>query len=191
VATPARAGVRGEFSVVRRQAPLRSRYQQDPAAAITVKRVRTLPDAAPDPVHGAVEAVGPYAGSCWPFGTDAKIGGLDDLPNSGHLLCAALAACEDNTIRMVASHLGVQIEHLSVEVVGDVDVRGCLAMDPGAPVGFRSMHMTVDLRLTAGTDGRRAALLKQAAEQLCVNLDTLRRGVPVTLAYTHAEGASS
>jgi uncharacterized OsmC-like protein len=190
VGTPTRTSRPGQSPVARRQAPLRRRYQHDPEDAITVKRVRTLPDAAPDPVHGAVVAVGPYADSCWSFGTDAKVGGLDDLPNPGHLLCAALAACGDNTIRMVADHLGVQIERLEVEVVGDVDVRGCLAMDPGVPVGFRSMHMSVDLRLAAGTDEQRAALLQQAAEQLCVNLDTLRHGVPVTLTYIRDGEAS-
>lgn len=187
MSTPTRTSRPSQSPVARRQAALRGRYQRDPDAAITVKRVRTLPDAAPDPVHGAVEAVGPYAAGRWSFGTDAKVGGLDDLPNSGHLLCAALAACGDNTIRMVADHLGVQIERLEVEVVGDVDVRGCLAMDPGIPVGFRSLHMAVDLRLAADTDRPRAALLQQAAERLCVNLDTLRRGVPVTVTYIRDE----
>jgi uncharacterized OsmC-like protein len=180
---------RTRSAVAQRQAPLRERYRHQPDAAVTVKRVRTLGDAAPDPVHGAVQAVGSYDQNRWSYGTDAKIGGLDDLPNSGHLLCAALAACEDNTIRMVADHLGVLIEHLSVEVAGDVDVRGCLAMRQDVPVGFRSMQMRIDLHVADGTDERLVGLLRQAAEQLCVNLDTLRRGVPVTCSYTEDEGA--
>lgn len=172
-----------DSALARRQAAVRERYHHDPGAAVTTKRVRTLPDAAPDPVHGAVRAVGAYVDHLWSFGTDAKVGGLDDLPNSGHLLCAALAACADNTIRMVADRLGVALEHLSVEVVGDVDVRGCLAMDRTVQVGFRSLHMTIDLRAADGTDERLTQALRDTSERLCVNLDTLRRGVPVTCAY--------
>lgn len=127
--------------VARRQDPLRARYQQDPAAAVTVKHVRSVQDAATDAWHGAVEPVGDFPVARWAFGTDAKVGGDDDLPNSGHLLCAALAACEDNTVRMVAERLGVGIEELSVEVVGEVDCRGCLAVDRSVGVGFRSLDM--------------------------------------------------
>ena len=176
--------MRGHDSLIAtRQAPLRERYRQDPAAAITIKHVRTVDAASTDPIHGAVEAVGSFPTTRWPFGTDTKIGGEGDLPNSGHLLCASLAACEDNTIRMVADHLGVVIETLQVTVVGEVDCRGCLAMDPDVTVGFRSLDMQVRLEVADGTDPRRARLLRETAERLCVNLDTLRRGVPVNVSY--------
>ncbi len=166
----------------RRQQALGVRYRDDPGAAVTVKRVRTRPET-PDSVHGVVEAVGPFPDDPWDFGTDAKVGGLDDLPNSGHLLCAALAACEDNTVRMLAERLGVRIDHLTVEVVGDVDCRGCLALDPDVAVGFGSMDLRVDLRVAPDTDPHLLTQLQEMSERLCVNLDTLRRGVPVSLSY--------
>ena len=62
-----------------------------------------------------------------------------------------------------------------------VDVRGCLAIDRAVKVGFRSMTCHVQLRVPADVDPTRVAMLRKQAEQSCVNLDSLRSGVPVDL----------
>ncbi|MPZ46769.1 MAG: hypothetical protein GEV05_25980 [Betaproteobacteria bacterium] len=67
------------------------------------------------------------------------------------MLCAALAACEHATIRMIADVLGVTLERLDVEVTGTVDVRGCLAIDRQLRVGFPSLECRVDLAVAPGT----------------------------------------
>ncbi len=167
--------------VATRQAPLRQRYDEDNAEAVTVKRVRTVETPATDAWHGTIEAVD-HPGARWEHGIDAKVGGYDDLPNPGHILCAALAGCMDSTVRMIADHLGVGIEHLEVEVVGEVDVRGCLAMDPSVRSGFQQLRCEVRLEPAEGVDERLAGVLLQQTEKLCVTLDTLRRGVPVDVA---------
>lgn len=170
--------------VVQRQSPLRDLYRDDPSAAITVKRARTVPAPTPDPLHASVEVFGEAIPTTrWDIGVDAKVGGLDDLPNPGHLLCAALATCAESTLRMVAEHLHVGVEQLSVEVTGEVDCSGCLAIDATAPVGFRSIDVVIDLVTAAGTDERSAQLLRDTTERLCVVLDTLRREVPVDVSY--------
>ncbi len=46
---------------------------------------------------------------------------------------------EDNTLRMVANHRGVTLNRLTVEVTGEVDSRGCMAIDRDVPVGFLGM----------------------------------------------------
>lgn len=172
-------------AVAERQRPLREHYRVDPAAAITVKRARSVPAAMSDPLHAGVEVFGEAIPTTrWDVGVDAKVGGLDDLPNPGHLLCAALAACAETTLRMVADHLGIELQHLSVDVIGDVDCRGCLAIDADVPVGFRSIDMTVDLTLAADVSEQQVQLLRDMGERLCVVLATLRDGVPVTV--THA-----
>lgn len=173
----------GTSAVAERQRPLRVRYGENPGEAITTKRVRSVHAAARDPFHGAVEAVGDYPPGRWEFGQDAKVGGYDDLPNTGHLLCAALAACQDNVIRMIADHLGIGISHLEVEVTGQVDCRGCLNIDDQVRVGFFGMDVRVTLEVAPGTDDRLVQLLREMAERLCVNLDTLRHGVPVTMSF--------
>jgi uncharacterized OsmC-like protein len=168
--------------VLKRQQPLRARYAHDPAEAVTVKHGTTRTTGGVDALHGVVAPGDVYDLECR-YGIDAAIGGLDDAPNPGDLLCAALAACQDSTIRMVADILGVTIESLEVAVVGDVDVRGCMAVDRGVKVGFRSLACNVKLTLAPGTDPQRAAALREQAERSCVNLDTLRSGVPVAIAF--------
>jgi uncharacterized OsmC-like protein len=54
-----------------------------------------------DAIHFVVE-VGKGFGVSQRLGVDAAVGGDHDLPNPGDLLCAALAACADSTVRMVA-----------------------------------------------------------------------------------------
>src|SRR3972149_1890052 len=131
--------------VASRQAPLRQTYAEDNEEAITCKRVRTVETSNTDVWHGTVAAVD-YPDVAWQYGIDAQVGGYDDLPNPGHVLCAALAACMDSTVRMIADHLGVGIEHLEVEVAGDVDVRGCMAIDSSVRAGFRHLQCEIRLR---------------------------------------------
>ena len=173
-------------TVVSGQADLRRTYAIDPGQAISKKRVRTEERPTTDALHGTV-AMERFPGVSWDYGIDSKVGGLDDLPNPGHLLCAALAACMDSTIRMIAGHLGVGIERLEVDVEGDVDVRGCMAMDNAVRPGFRGLDCTVRLQPVAGADPQRVRILVAQAERLCVTLDTLRNGVPVTVS-SNVEG---
>lgn len=166
--------------VATRQAPLRQRYDEDNAEAVTVKRVRTVETPATDAWHGTIEAVD-HPGARWEHGIDAKVGGYDDLPNPGHILCAALAGCMDSTVRMIADHLGVRIENLEVEVVGEVDVRGCMAMDSTVRSGFQQLRCEIRLQPATGVEERLVRMLLHQAEKLCVTLDTLRTGVPVAV----------
>jgi uncharacterized OsmC-like protein len=164
-----------------RQQPLRARYVSEPQQAVTIKHARSRITHGGDPLHGVVRAGDRNEVECR-YGIDAAIGGYDDAANPGDLLCAALAACLDSTIRMLADVLDVTIDELQVEVIGDVDVRGCMAIKPDVSVGFRSLACNVRLEPAEQTDPTRAAELLARAEKLCVNLDTLRRGVPVALA---------
>jgi uncharacterized OsmC-like protein len=166
--------------VAERQAPLRRVYTEATEEAITSKRVRTVETADTDAWHGTVAPAG-YPEVSWRYGIDSKIGGYDDLPNPGHVLCAALAACVESTVRMIADHLGVGIERLEVEVAGDVDVRGCLAIERSVRPGFRQLRCEIHLEPDPRASERLVRLVLDQAEQLCVTLDTLRNGVPVEL----------
>lgn len=176
--------------VAERQAPLRRTYLEDPEGARTVKWAGTAKTAETDALHSVVH-IGKGYGISQRTGIDKAIGGDHDLPNPGDLLCAALATCEDGTIRMIADLLGIPIVDLVVEVTGDVDVRGCLAIDRSVKVGFQSMTCHVHLRVPPDVDPGRLAMLRKQAEQLCVNLDTLRSGIPVDLVFDVESGPSS
>jgi uncharacterized OsmC-like protein len=166
--------------VAQRQAALRALYAERPQEALTHKSARTTSAeaAATDPFHGEVE-VGDGYGTSLRFGLDRSIGGLSDAPNPGDLLCAALAACQDGAIRMIANLLGVELTELEVEVSGQLDVRGCLGADSGVRVGFEALECKVHLTAKEGTHPNRVETLVAAAERFCVNLDTLRGGIEV------------
>jgi uncharacterized OsmC-like protein len=134
-----------------------------------------------DPFHGEVEIGRGYRVKMR-FGLDRHVGGLHDLPNRGDLLCAAVAACEDGTLRMIAALLGVTVEELEVEVSGMHDVRGALAVSDDVRVGFELLRCRIRLRAAAGTDPRLLGRPVAAGEPFCVNLDTLRNGVHVDIA---------
>lgn len=70
-----------------------------------------------------------------------------------------------------------------MEVTGEVDVRGALAIDRSVKVGFRSMNCHVYLRVPQSTERPRLAALRKQSEASCVNLDTLRSGVPVAVDF--------
>ena len=173
--------------VAARQASLRATYLSDPDQARIRKWAATSTTLETDALHSVVH-IGEGYGVSQRLGIDRAVGGDHDLPNPGDLLCAALAACADATVRMVADLLGVPILDLRVEVTGEMDVRGCLAIVPSVKVGFRSMQCLVKLCVPSGVDPQRLAALKQAAERSCVNLDTLRSGVAVELGFHVEEG---
>jgi uncharacterized OsmC-like protein len=168
--------------VAQRQAPLRRLYLEDPEQARSLKWAAAINTADTDALHQVVE-IGKGYGVCLRLGIDRSIGGQHDLPNPGDLMCAALAACEAAAVRMVADLLGVQILDLRVEVEGAVDARGCLSIDRGVRVGFQTMTCNVRLQVAPGTAPQLIAALQKAAEGSCVNLDTLRSGVPVDVSF--------
>jgi uncharacterized OsmC-like protein len=167
-------------TVLQRQRPLRSAYRLHPEQAIIHKRATTISTPDCDALHGVV-IPGEGYGVTWRFGVDRAVGGLHDAPNPGEMLCAALAACEDATIRMVADALGVTLERLEVEVNAKVDARGSMAIEASAPVGFGAMQCKVRLGVAAGTHPESVERLLRQAERSCINLATLRQGVAVTI----------
>lgn len=162
-----------------RHLPLYGRYQEAPEEAMITDRAIATGGVDVDPFHGVVEPGSQDYGVGWAFGIHRAVGGFHDAPNPGDMLCAALAACLDSTTRMIADRLGVTLEHLEVEVTADVDVRGTLVVEKDVPVGFQSMECHVDIRAEEGTDPELVETLIEAAEYSCVNLQTLRSGVPV------------
>lgn len=174
--------------IAARQTPLRRAYRDDPATALIVDRGRTVERTLGDPVHTAGVPGEEYQSARVEIavGTHRGVGGLHDAPNPGELLCTTLAACQDSTVRMVANVLGLRLTGLTVEVEGDVDLRGTLAVDPTVRVGFQSMRCRTRLTVAADTPPRTVALLLAAAERSCVVLDTLRRGVDVTASFEAA-----
>lgn len=169
------------FSLVReRQEPLRKRYRTAPETALIVDKAVTLDLDPIDPLHGWLDPGDGY-GANWRYGIHRAVGGFHDEPNPGDLLCGALAACLDSTLRMIADRLGIRIVGLTTRVTGEVDVRGTLAVDLRVPVGFQQMRCKLALRIAPGTDPALIRKLIAGVERSCVVMQTLKNGVPVAL----------
>jgi uncharacterized OsmC-like protein len=138
-----------------------------------------------DPFHGIV-APGEHEAR-GRFGIHRALGGDHDLPNPGDMLCAALAACLDSTLRIIADRLGIGIAFVEVAAHAEADVRGTLLVDRAVPVGFQRMQCSVQLQPAAGADPVKLQKLLVAAEHSCVVLQTMRRGVEVQTQFNSAD----
>ncbi|MEI6725695.1 MAG: OsmC family protein [Actinomycetes bacterium] len=137
-------------------------------------QIRPEPEPVPEPVPEAVLRAGAHP----------AVGGDGDVPCSGDLLLAALAACQETTVRMVAANMGIDLEELQVTVEGDWDPRGTLAMGKEFPIGITAIRAHTRVVVRGDERGERAERLLRSAERYCVVLGTLRDGVPVESTFT-------
>lgn len=173
---------KADYTVRARQSPLRQAYRQNAALAWVVDHASVQGRDLHDPYHGSVR-FGSTSQAEAGFSVHAALGGPHDGPVPGDLLCAALASCQESSLRMVADVYGVELVELKVDVQACVDVRGTLGMNPDVPVAFQALQVQVTLRAAAGTDPQRLRQVLQAAERSCVVLQTLRTGAPVHVVF--------
>lgn len=172
----------GKNSVHENQLPLRKQYKKSPEKAWVVDYARTTGKNASDPFHSTVEPM-LDSGVVIPVGVHHAVGGLHDAPTPGDILCAALASCQDSTVRMVANILGIELEFVDVEVKAEVDVRGTMAIEQLVPVGFQSISCKVRIGAKEGTNLKLLSKLQEAAEHCCVVQQTLRTPPPIDTTF--------
>lgn len=119
----------------------------------------------------------------------AALGGRDKAPDPLEYVLAALAACQEAGYRYYAAALDIPLEAVSVQVEGDVDLRGRFAVDPAVRPGFGDIVATVRVTSTASeTDLRR---LKAAVDRHCPMVDALRNSTPVHLDLEFADATNA
>jgi len=160
------------------QGPLRERYTADPEHAPVTLTVRSGGSDMGDPLH-CVITPDSMPSTRWLTGAHPAVGGVGDAPCSGDLLLAALAACQEVTLRMVAANQGLELEHVEVVVEGDWDPRGTLAMGRQFPIGLTAIRCRTSVRLAGDVDQERAARFLRSAERYCVVMNTLRSQPPI------------
>lgn len=159
-----------------RQAPLKARYDADPESAKLVMSVRSV-TVGDDPTRCTIattDADGNLLFS-WDGGAHPMAGGDGEVPCSGDLLLASLAACQEITLRMVAAAMGIALTNVEILVEGDLDFRGTMGIDAETPVGFTAMRTRINFDADAAPD--RLERLRARAEKYCVVGATLRAGV--------------
>ncbi len=155
-----------------RQAPLKERYKDDPAAALVTLRARSTLDSAGvscrvETGRALVEA-----------GLHPATGGSGMQACSGDMLLEALVACAGVTLRAVATALDIPVRGGTVHAEGDLDFRGTLGVSREVPAGFQAIRLRLELE-TEATLEQLDTLLK-LTERYCVVLQTLRSSSTVT-----------
>lgn len=155
-----------------RQRPLKERYREDPGSARLIHSVHSIP-VLDDPMRVCITS----ETATWEFCAHPMAGGPEGQPCSGDVLLAALAGCQEVTIKMVAAGMGLALDDLKVTVVGEMDFRGTMGIDRSVPVGYQ--RISCEIRVRAQGDPERIKRMVEKAEQYCVIRATLTNGVPV------------
>jgi uncharacterized OsmC-like protein len=148
-----------------RQRPLKDRYREDAASALTPARAVAVVDQG-----GVACRVSSDAGEV-ASGLHPAAGGDGTLACSADLLLGSLAACAGVTLAAVATAMDVTLRDARVVVEGHWDARGTLGVDRVTPVGLRDISLTVEL----DTDAPDAVVdrLVNLTERYCVIAQTL------------------
>ena len=157
------------------QAPLKTKYQQDPEAAVVTLKA-----------HGKLDGEGlsckvETGRALVEAGLHPATGGSGLQACSGDMLLEALVACAGVTLRAVATALEIPLKGGTVSAEGDLDFRGTLGVAKDAPVGFRAIRLKFDLQADVAPD--RLESLKKLTERYCVVYQTLRNAPPIAVDY--------
>jgi len=157
------------------QAPLKSKYVQQPAAAVVTLKARGRLDSETlackvETGRAIVEA-----------GLHPATGGTGLQACSGDMLLEALVACAGVTLRAVATALEIPLKGGTISAEGDLDVRGTLGVAKDAPVGFRDIRLNFELESGVAPD--KLESLKKLTERYCVVYQTLRNAPPIAVEY--------
>jgi uncharacterized OsmC-like protein len=157
------------------QAPIKDRYRTDPdAAIITLKAQGSLDDTG---IACKVETGRALAVA----GLHPASGGSGAELCSGDMLLEALVACAGVTLKAVATALEIPLRQGVVKAEGDLDFRGTLGVDKGAPVGFSAIRLAFEVDSDAPQE--KIDQLLKLTERYCVVFQTLnhRPALDVTM----------
>jgi len=105
--------------------------------------------------------------------------GNNEGANPVEFLLHALAGCVTTTTILHATARGIQIDSLSTKLVGTMDLKGLLALDDSAPIGYKEIRIEMDIKADC-SDAELDDLLAFAQDHSPV-CNTICRPVPVTI----------
>jgi len=106
-----------------------------------------------------------------------SLGGGNSAANPVEYALAALGSCQAITYRFWAAHLGLEIDTVTVEVEGDLDIRGFFGIDETVRAGVGSVRLNV--KISGPETPERYEELARAVDAHCPVLDLFTNPVPV------------
>ena len=107
------------------------------------------------------------------------LGGQDAAPNPVEYVLAALGSCQEITYRLYADALGIPLNGVSVQLTGNIDLRGFFNVQQDIRPGYESIEAEVILDSPASE--AELTRLKEIVDRHCPVLDILRNPTPVKL----------
>jgi uncharacterized OsmC-like protein len=150
-------------------AGLADRYRAEPHRAAVTQRVRTE-------LSEGMRCETTSRGHVTVADEPRSLGGTDSAQSPVELFLTSIATCQAGTYRLWAAELGVALDRVTVEVEGDIDLRGLLGLADVAP-GYGVLRVRVHLE--GPEDPERYRLLQEEADRHCPLLDVLLRPVEV------------
>jgi uncharacterized OsmC-like protein len=149
------------------QAPLKSRYKEDPSSAVV--RLRAKGRVLQESITCSLETGRPGT----PAGLHPATGGDGSAACSGDMLLEALVGCAGVTLAAVATAMGITLTSATVTAEGDLDFRGTLGVAKDAPVGFTKIELTFSVQTDAPVE--KVQKLVELTERYCVVFETLAK----------------
>lgn len=103
--------------------------------------------------------------------------GTDTAPNPQMLLYAALNSCVLNTFVVNASAKGIRLDSVKLDLEGELDLRGFLAIDASINPGYNELTLVCKVKGN-GTKQQYAECL-EAGTKYSPNFQSITRGVPI------------
>jgi uncharacterized OsmC-like protein len=151
-------------------AGLVDRYRAEPHRAAVTQRVRTE-------LREGMRCETTSRGHVAVADEPRSLGGTDTAQSPIELYLTSIATCQAATYRLWAAELGVALERVTVELEGDIDLRGYLGLSDEVPPGYAALRIAV--RLEGPEPEERYRELAEEAERHCPLLDALVRPVPL------------
>ena len=157
------------------QEPLKNRYKTNPGAALVTLKASSKTG---ENITCKIET----GKNMIEAGLHPATGGDGLSICSGDMLLESLAACAGVTLKAVATAIDFDLQEGVVNVEGDLDFRGTLAVEKTASVGFKDIRMTFTIKTNEPKE--RIQSLVKLTERYCVVLQTLSRANQVSLSIS-------
>ena len=107
------------------------------------------------------------------------LGGTDRAPNPVEYALAALATCQEITYRLHADALGIPLNDVSVQLEGELDLRGFFGATEGVRPGF--LRITGSVSFDSSASEADLKRLKGVVDAHCPVLDLFNNATPVQI----------
>ena len=118
-----------------------------------------------------------------------SLGGSNLGPSPVELALAALGACQEITYRLYADKLGIPLKKIEVDLSGNLDFKGFLALDDNIRPGYLGINVTVNIESTASD--AEIDKLKDIVNAHCPVLDLFSNKTPVNISVNKTASSSN